>query len=256
MLFFSDLDNTIIFSRKRMSDTDFCVEKKGEKNLSYMTMEGAEKFRNITSKCTFIPVTTRSLEQYERISFPFGISPEYAVCDNGGSILLDGVKDEEFSKESFSRFLEAFEEISKCRKFLENCEMVYMDIRIVDECFLFTKCHEPEKTLAEIQKKIPSEKTFRYTIGDKIYIIPRGISKIHAVETLKKRLGGFSVSAGDSLFDIPMLENTDIAIVKNGIISDKTVNQFQITEITGNKPDFVLDMVDKIITINDIKNWA
>ncbi|MDE7294517.1 MAG: HAD family hydrolase, partial [Oscillospiraceae bacterium] len=70
MIFLSDLDNTLIFSYKKMSPDNLCVETKEGKKLSYMTHEGGRLFREMTEKMRFIPITTRSVEQYSRIIFP------------------------------------------------------------------------------------------------------------------------------------------------------------------------------------------
>ena len=48
----------------------------------------------------FIPVTTRTIEQFQRITlFQNEIIPEYAITSNGGNILHNGKQDVTWNKE-------------------------------------------------------------------------------------------------------------------------------------------------------------
>ena len=49
---------------------------------------------------SIIPVTTRSIEQYNRIQWPKGFRPEYEVVANGGILLENSIKSHEWYKES------------------------------------------------------------------------------------------------------------------------------------------------------------
>lgn len=248
MLFLSDLDNTLIFSYKKLSERDLCVEKKDGKSLSYMTYRSAELFSESVRRVTFIPVTTRSAEQYGRIYFPDGYVPKYAVIDNGANLLINEKPDEQWRSEIIPAINESLPEIRECEKFLQKCGEVYFDIRFVDDSFLFTKCHESERVMAELLSAVKPAKTRLFTNGDKLYAIPNGISKKNALEGLKKRLNNeLVIAAGDSLFDEDMLSAADIAIVKFGELSGKVINSRQLSEDRESDPDFVLSCLSDII---------
>ncbi|MDR2137476.1 MAG: hypothetical protein LBO68_04225, partial [Synergistaceae bacterium] len=68
MIFASDLDNTLIHSYKRALPSDICVERKDGRALSFMTPRGRRMLQKARERCCFVPVTTRSLEQYRRLS--------------------------------------------------------------------------------------------------------------------------------------------------------------------------------------------
>lgn len=248
MLFLSDLDNTLIFSYKKLSENDLCVEKKDEKNLSYMTYRSAELFSDIVRRVTFIPVTTRSAEQYGRITFPEGFIPKYAVIDNGADLLINGVPDEQWRSEIIPAIDESLPEIRECEKYLQKCSEVYFDIRFVDDSFLFTKCHDSERIMNELFSAVKPVRTRLFTNGDKLYAIPDGISKKNALERLKERLSGeLIIAAGDSLFDEDMLSAADIAIVKYGELCGRVINPRQLSEEMESDPDFVLSCLADIL---------
>lgn len=93
-LIFSDLDGTLIFSASRKQPGDIVCEYKDNREISCITKRQAELLPGLT----IIPVTTRSIEQYRRIRFPEGFSPEYALTDNGGTLLVNGVPDPEWAR--------------------------------------------------------------------------------------------------------------------------------------------------------------
>ena len=87
----------------------------------------------------FVPVTTRTIEQYKRISLLKNIIiPEYAIVSNGGNILINGETDSYWAKIisfkikseciSSKKVLERFNEI-------KNSEWVYKE-RQADNLFI------------------------------------------------------------------------------------------------------------------------
>lgn len=249
MIFLSDLDRTLIFSYKRLSPDNLCVEKKDGKELSYMTRRSAKLFSELTEKIIFIPITTRSKEQYERIVFPDGYVPRYAVIDNGANLLVDGVPDREWRKEFEEEFRRAQGEINECRKFLQNEKDVYFEIRIVDDSFLFTKAHNTSEVIDKMGRSVRTAHTSFCRNGEKLYVIPDGISKGRAADKILKWLPGHKlIAAGDSLFDRQMLQRADIAIIKQGELCGMEINPVQISDDYEDDPDFVLDRLGKIIS--------
>lgn len=245
MLFLSDLDRTLIFSYKRLTEDNICVEEKDGKKLSFMTPLSARLLCEITEKVTFIPVTTRSVEQYERISFPSG-KPCLAVCDNGGNLLVNGVPDPIWRKRAEEKILPAMAEMERIKSYWESLEEVYFEVRLVDGTFIFTKSHTPLETLRQTAEKLCPEKTDLFDNGDKIYAIPKGINKGAAINLLRERFGEEMIAAGDSLFDKEMLRNADIAIIKQGELTEEKLAPICYRE-EEDDPDYTLLTAKKIL---------
>ena len=245
MLFLSDLDRTLIFSYKRLTEDNICVEEKEGKKLSYMTPRSAELLCHIAEKAEFIPVTTRSIEQYERIKFPCG-RPCFAVCDNGGNLLVNGVPDPLWRRLAEEHITPAMAEMERIKSFWESLEEVYFEVRLVDGTFIFTKSHTPIETLRLTVRQLCPKETELFDNGDKIYAVPKGINKGTAAKWLRKRMGGEIIAAGDSLFDRQMLENADIAVIKQGELTGESLAPISYTE-EYDDPDFTLLTVKKIL---------
>ena len=96
----SDLDRTLIYSSAALALTMpdaraprlLCVEVHESRPLSYLTETAAGLLTELGDAAVFVPTTTRTRKQYQRINLP-GPVPKYAICANGGHILVDGVHD-------------------------------------------------------------------------------------------------------------------------------------------------------------------
>lgn len=247
MIFLSDLDRTLIFSYNRLGAENLCVEKKDGKELSYMTHSAAEIFSKMVKRITFIPITTRSLEQYNRIKFPHDFVPEYAIADNGANLLINGIPDKKWREYYDNICNECREELNGCADFLKSCPDVYFEVRLVDDTFIFTKTHTPDITLEQMRAAVKPQSVELFTNGDKIYAMPKKVSKDSALLRIKKLLGAdIAIAAGDSLFDVDMLRAADIAVVKCGEIDHMDINRCQFTEKTDD-PDFTVKTVTEIL---------
>ena len=62
------------------------VEVYNGKEISFMTEKAIALLRELSEEMMFVPVTTRTVEQYNRVSlFREEIRPTYAITSNGGS---------------------------------------------------------------------------------------------------------------------------------------------------------------------------
>lgn len=212
-IFASDLDNTLIFSHKHALDTDLCVEYLDGKPQGYLPPAAPAILEKLMENALFIPVTSRSVEQYLRIRFPPRCRPRYGAAANGGILLEDGAVDQAWRQQSLElvrpwrqaleEILADLEERSQARRF-----------RMVDELFVFAACDEPRQALAlqaELRDRTPLDVE---VTGRKVYCFPPSINKGAAVDRLRARFGAQRVvCAGDSPIDRPMLERADVAIV-------------------------------------------
>ncbi len=215
ILFTCDLDNTLIHSYKKASDTDICVECADDgKKLSYMTPDaysGLDEIDKLENLC-IVPLTTRSIEQYQRIHLFKDRYPKYALTSNGGNLLIDNVISEEWHSESVELIKECIPELKKAIEILKADDKIQFEPRFVDELFVYTKSDEPEKTAENMREKLDLEVVSVFTNNLKVYAMPKILSKGTAVKRFRKKFGfEFTISAGDSDFDLPMLEYTDIS---------------------------------------------
>lgn len=238
-IIFTDLDGTLIRSAKNRAETDIVVERKNGEEITCVSAKAAEKFSLLKNT---VPVTTRSIEQYQRIKIP-GFSPEYAICGNGGNLLINGEICGEWRKFSENAFEECSEEMEKCREIFENDENRDFEVRLVDGLFLFTKSRSVPQTLA---KASGFDKLNCFSVGAKVYAFPKALEKGAAAKRFAERqdFHGKIVCAGDSLPDISLLNIADIAIFPEDLrgASAKTM----LTAPREVFPDFVVEKLAEI----------
>ena len=225
MLYASDLDGTLIFSNRHFEnvpqDTQIIlVEKKDQEEISYMTQKSIEILKVISESVIFVPTTTRTVEQYKRISvFQNMIIPKYVVASNGGKILINGEIDMEWEdcisdrlKQHCSSPMEVFERFYSFAK--ETCVETY---RFADELFWVFIIKRDNLPHDETNSFISwaNKNGWQVSIqGRKLYIIPEFIDKWNALEYLNKKNSCEVVfSAGDSLLDYTMLKNSIYSFV-------------------------------------------
>lgn len=210
-LFACDLDNTLIHSYKHRADGDICVEIYNDREQSFISWRVAELLKEITKKILFIPVTTRSIEQYRRINWLEGTAPKFAVVSNGANFLCNGEIDAAWQKDFYKNIQPYKEELFAQEKIFSQNEN-FSICRVVDKSFLFLKCcngEDTEKIVAEIQAV--TSLTVQSS-GVKIYLFPPKLNKGEALLKLKKIFAPEKTfAAGDSVIDIPMINLADCA---------------------------------------------
>jgi len=95
----SDLDRTLIYSAAALGlrgrDEDMprllCVEFYRGAPLSYVTETAARTLQALADTAVFVPVTTRTPEQYARVRL-LDKPPAYAICANG-AVVYDPITD-------------------------------------------------------------------------------------------------------------------------------------------------------------------
>ena len=211
ILFASDLDNTLLYSRRHRRAGDLCVERLAGAEQGFMTPPAVELLRRVRAAMRFIPVTTRSIEQYRRIEWPEGTAPEYAVTTNGAVLLHGGEVDAAWREAHDALIAPAREEIARCHA-LYLGDRAFIRCRIVDDAYLFVYCADgvdAQAQAAECQKRTslrvqPS--------GRKIYFFPPKLTKGAALRELRRCFSPRKVyAAGDTAIDAPLLAAADLA---------------------------------------------
>lgn len=221
-----DLDRTLIYSINSQGDPAVLpamrvVEHYEGEPLSRMTQTAWERLTDLMDAAEVVPVTTRTQAQYERVNLP--VVPRYAICANGGVLLVDGVRDPEWDDWT-RRMIALSAPMVEVLALMEEAAAAswVKKIRTAEDLFCYF--------VATSRKDIPGRWLTKFTEtvnalgwtvsvqGRKIYAVPEGLSKAAGLTRLRGLLdthhdGDVRVySTGDSLLDAPMLEAADKAI--------------------------------------------
>lgn len=226
MIFCTDLDNTLIYSyRRAMPDEKRCVEWYEGREVSFLSEKTYEGLRKIEEKMLIVPVTTRTEEQYQRINL--GIRPfAYALVCNGGVLLRDGKEEKSWYYQSLELVKEALDELNKAEQVLEQDIRRSFEIRNIRNLFLFTKSNDATGTINDLKKRLNLSKVDVFSNGVKVYVVPKQLNKGMAIQRFKKYIGNRKIiAAGDSLFDIPMLEEAEVGLAPRGLLDEEADNK-------------------------------
>jgi hydroxymethylpyrimidine pyrophosphatase-like HAD family hydrolase len=220
-MFFSDLDRTLIYSKRFIKDIKVpivVVEKKEEREISYMTETSHEALQDLRNQTTFVPVTARKWDEIMRINFIREQVPSIIVCEAGRAIYRNGKRDyfwdihiECLMNLRKTKRKEAFERFNK-----EMKRMGYPSWNI-NEYMLMTKVEGwTDEQRDFIEKMIPwfYQKGLLLLIQErKVYLIPTNITKHYAMRYLKHLYHpNETVSSGDADMDAGMFDVTTYSI--------------------------------------------
>ena len=216
VLFACDLDNTLIYSYKHIAaiTEPVCVEWLNGAEQSYMSRRTVEILQTLANYAVFIPVTTRSVEQYRRIIFPGKIVPEFALVANGAILLRHGEIDRDWLDESLVYARAAQRELRQLADIFAINTEPNCTCRMVDDMYLFLR-GEDEAQATDLFFRVRAKTCLAIGIsGRKVYVFPDRLDKGTALVRLKAFFNSAKVfSAGDSPLDVPMLQNSDVAFV-------------------------------------------
>lgn len=171
-----DLDNTLIHSLKYSQDSDICIEWIQKKPQGFMSIETIRLLKELTSVAVFVPVTTRSIEQYSRIIWPDECKPKCAITSNGGIMLLNDNRSPEWDKTVGIYVVSYYDEIKRMYHILSQ-KSEFIRCRIVDNTYIFVYCNEgiDAKECSQEYMKITNLNVL--ASGKKIYFFPPQIKK-------------------------------------------------------------------------------
>ncbi|MFJ8430324.1 HAD family hydrolase [Kitasatospora sp. NPDC094019] len=224
----SDLDRTLIYSNRalaldvpdRLAPRLLSVEVHDGKALSFMTEQAAALLVELAREAVLVPATTRTRTQYERVNLPGptpGWVPPYAICANGGRLLVDGVPDEDWQTEMAGRLAEGAAPLAEVVEHLAlraDPEWTHKR-RVADELFAYLVVERAELPVGWIAELTGwcAERGWTVSLqGRKVYAVPAPLSKSAALAEVVRRVGPSTVlSAGDSLLDADLLLAADAA---------------------------------------------
>lgn len=235
MIFFTDLDNTIIYSYKHdIGPYKRNVEWYQGREISFITEETYKLLKEVKEKILIVPVSTRTTEQYKRIDLGVG-ELAYALVCNGGILLKNGSRVEEWYEDSLYHIKESNDEMSKGLRLLETDRRRRFELRFIDDLFVFTKCDDPGHVVEDLKEKLDESLVDVFNNGVKIYVVPKNLNKGQAVrrflEYVKEK---YAIAAGDSAFDISMLREADKGLAPAGFAQAFQID-FAAEEMPGDK---------------------
>lgn len=219
-LLFTDLDGTVIFSHRRMEDSGdtVCVELLNGRRQSFMKRSRYERLAAQT-EYRIVPVTTRTAEQFSRLSGlmnTFGWN-DALIC-NGAVLLHDGVPDSGWDEAS--RKLAA-DEIPLLYDMRNTVGKFVPDENIIfSEPFMFYVRGEDAPSVYRFMKeRAEEERLIIFADERKVYCIPRSFDKVNAAVRFTERCGESAYyAAGDGELDINMLKRAERCYAAEGLL--------------------------------------
>lgn len=249
VVFFTDLDNTMIYSYKHDIGKDkICAEIYQDREVSFITPKTAELLKEVNNKVILIPTTTRTIEQYERIDLGYG-TPKYALVCNGGVLLVNGKEDINWYEDSLELIKDCQEQLKLAEELMTKDENRSFEVRNIRNLFIFTKSSEPLLSVERLSQRLDTDKVDVFSNGVKVYVVPKKLGKGDAVLRFILRLPKdkeyyTTVSAGDSEFDISMLKATDYSIAPKSLADTANLsNAFEVFDGNGVFSDLILSQV-------------
>ena len=220
-LFASDLDRTLIYSAGAlaltMPDAEaprlLCVETYEHKPLSYMTEEAAGLLAGLDGRALVVPATTRTRAQYGRVRLP-GPPARYAVCANGGHLLVDGESDPDWHARVRRSLTECAPLAEVRERMLRGAHAEWLlKERVAEDLFAYLvvdRARLPETWVKELADWAEPRGWGVSLQGRKIYAVPRVLTKGAAVAEVARRTEApLTYAAGDALLDADLLLTAD-----------------------------------------------
>lgn len=209
----SDLDRTLIFSKKLLIENEkyHAIESLKGEELSFMSNKTLMNVQLLNSEKQLIPVTTRSVEQYRRITVFQESPPQYAVTSNGGVILENGEISEAWKVIIQNKMASLDSNFEQMKSNLVDYFSWNFVLRMHEvENLFFVLIVDPEQVtqshIAEWEEFFRNSHWSFHLQGKKLYVIPNFLTKGHAVDYIKQIIKpDFHYAAGDSVLDLSML---------------------------------------------------
>ena len=224
MIYASDLDRTLIYSLGAIGVPEntpglIPAEIIEGKTRSYISQQALNQLVDLNTRVIFIPVTTRTIQQYKRINlFQETVIPDYAVTSNGGNIRIGGVVDKEW-RESIGRLVARHsagaEEVRSYIKAVVREDWIISE-NYCDDLFYSFMVYRDQLPLDEITNLSDRLYNLGWRVslqGRKLYAVPAAVNKSDAILHLRRTVRSEPmVASGDSLLDKSLLESADYAI--------------------------------------------
>ena len=207
--YFIDLDGTLIFSHRYYHEGYKPIETYKDRQISFIERDTLTALEDVINCGEFVPITSRTKAQYERIEIFKENCPRYALLDNGGILLINGIEDSLWGKETKRILNNSLETLNDIAIWATQ----YADVKIQDEIVVFIKTAD-DRRREEVIKGLNQYKGFYWFMhGEKLYVCSELLTKGTAIKRFKKRFSvERSIAAGDSEVDFSMVDYVDIFV--------------------------------------------
>lgn len=218
MILASDLDRTLIYSQNAIdqyspnSDSElYIAENNNGEPFSFMTKRASSVAEKLIKDDLLVPVTTRTLAQYDRVNLSENINVKWAIAANGAEVLYNGEVDKEWNNHIFNHLKDNcatlndverdVEEFQKSEWFLKKHHADYWFILMIIKTNLLDVESRNELN------KIANRNNWQLSIqGRKLYLVPNSINKLTAIKYVSEKCNVKDfLAAGDSLLDKQMV---------------------------------------------------
>lgn len=247
--FFSDLDNTLVFShRVSLPGERIVVEYLNDCIQSYMTKKTYDFFSE-SNGIFLIPTTTRTCEQYARLSETFAkFGCRYALVCNGGILLDNNEIDLEWLSETKRIAGEELSALNDARDIFSRF-FPKESIHYANDIMLYAKTDTPALDAARLTSILNTKSLNVYYDSRKVYCIPASITKGTAMKRFSNRMGiTRTIAAGDSIPDIPMLGISDLAILPYNLSNSVEHVRKYVAENSQCFSDYICDVLSEIVS--------
>ena len=244
ILFATDLDNTLLFSHRHRQPGDRCAELWNGAEQGFFTPETVDLLPQAARQVRLLPITTRSIAQYQRIRWPAGALPREALTANGAVLLRGGEIDRDWYDQSWE-LVRAHQGALRDLLGRISAREDVTSARIVENMYVYAACSDAaaaERCAAAWAQDAPFQMEVS---GRKVYWFPPGIDKGTA---LRRAAGRYRperiLCAGDSVIDVPMLRRADLAMIPDGtLLPALPAERTLVCQENVRFPDFVLRTV-------------
>jgi hydroxymethylpyrimidine pyrophosphatase-like HAD family hydrolase len=219
MITASDLDRTLMYSNRAIEEfglPENIALKPVERNqgnwTGYMTEASFNMLKEVSQHSLFIPVTTRTTEQFKRfVIFKKEIPLTYAITTNGAQILYEGEPLKEWSEQISIQLKHENAPEEDLHSAIKNAGITLDGKRKHAEKLFFYYLLNSLPTPSELVEVRELTANYGWKVslqGRKLYFIPNAISKGKALEFICNREGMEAMAgAGDSILDWDFLKN-------------------------------------------------
>ena len=262
LLFTSDLDRTLIYSKRMMDNfppatTPVVAERLDGEAMSMMTEATTKLLLQVHEQTLFVPVTTRAVHQYERIHLIKDLCPTFAITSNGGTILEKGRPSKEWAKVLRKRIEDSsIPEADMLRRFDAMKSDTWLQRTFyVDDLFYVYYVDLEIIRQEEVQAIIQEFAALGWYVllqGRKLYFLPKVLTKEAAIAYMKEHCTyDVHVAAGDSIMDYGMLATANIGYTPDhGDLKDKQ------SKVLGNTiysaysgEDFTKNLLEEVLRL-------
>ena len=142
----------------------------------------------------------------------------YALICNGGVLLADGEADPVWLRETRRLAAPELEELERAVTVFRSLTDA---VRTPMDLMAYALCSDPEKVVETLRGAVNGSLLAVRADKGKVYCLPRSIHKGAALRRFRERFAvDTAIAAGDSVFDIPMLNAADFAIAPQSIAAE------------------------------------